>query len=173
MSQQQQPNDSDVVYDDDLLLADGLLRASHRSADGHVAPNQQMHRTMVEATHNMLVLYIYYQEDDGITMREYHVWAKEGKTYERWVSFAQSNAARMTGDGIIGVFGWSTRFISIEFMRQGDVLTNITPDHYKHVIMTQELFNHGRFASDTETEDRETYAIAAKAARRRSSVRHG
>jgi hypothetical protein len=156
MRPQQQPaHDSDTVYDDDLLLADGLLRASHRSADGHVAPNQQMHRTMVEATHNMLVLYVYHQEDDGITMREFHVWAKEGKTYERWVNFAHMHALRLTekGGDIIGVFGWSTRYISIEFMRLGDVLTNIEIDHFRHVEMTQELFNHDWFASDTETED--------------------
>lgn len=152
---QPQPHDSDIVYDDDLLLADGLLRASHRSADGHVAPNQQMHRTMVESTHNMLVLYVYHQEDDGITMREFHVWAKEGKTFERWINFAQMHSLRLVekGGDIIGVFGWSTRYISIEFMRLGDVLTNITIEHFRHVEMTQELFNHDWFASDTETED--------------------
>lgn len=155
MNRPQQPNDSDVVYDDDLLLADGLLRASHRSADGHVAPNQQMHRTMVEPTHNMLVLYAYYQEDDGITMREYHVWARDGKSYDRWVTFAHMHSLRLVekGGDIIGVYGWSTRFISIEFMRVGDVLTNITVDEIKHVVMTEALFNHDWFASDTKAED--------------------
>ena len=147
--------DDITVFDDDLLLADGLLRACHKAADGHIAPNQQMHRVMVEPTHNMLVLYVYYEEEDGNTMREYHVWSKQGKSYDRWSQHARAQAAQIAqlSDSIIGVYGWSTRYVAIEFLRQGDVLTNITRERCKFVRMTKELFTHARFASDTETQD--------------------
>jgi hypothetical protein len=130
----------DTLVDDDELLPDRLLRRSHRATDGHVASNQQEHD--VEATDNMLVLYLYTRDEEGCVMHRHYVYSPYTQAYNRWrqLAWAESRYIESAKD-VIGVFGWSTTFVNFTALRDGDVLTNVTKEKFTYVRLS---FNTGK-----------------------------
>lgn len=130
----------DTLVDDDELLPDKLLRQSHRAADGHIAANQQEHD--IEPQDNMLVLYVYTRDNEGCVLHRHYVYSPYTQAYNRWRELAWTESRYVDrAEDVIGVFGWSTTFISFTALREGDVLTNVTREKYIYVRLS---FNTGK-----------------------------
>lgn len=123
----QQPPPEDVVYDDDSLLADRVLRTLHRNKDGHLAPSQR-HKELIEEGHNVAVLYLYLCDGDTYLLSEHYVYSPDPLSYKRWVQVANREADSIcdqAGAELYGIFGWITARIQVTPLRTGDLFIRI------------------------------------------------
>lgn len=120
----------DTVYDDDVLLADAVLRTLHRNRDGHLAPHQR-HKESVLGDHNVAILYLYLIEDDAYVLAEHYVYSPDSINYNQWCKIAVAEVAhihKQAGNELHGVFGWITGKIQITPLRTGDLFIKINKD---------------------------------------------
>jgi hypothetical protein len=118
----------DIVTDDGSLLADRLVRSMHRSDDGHLAINQKAHESSVESRHNVAILYIYTEFDDGVVINEHYVYSHKPNKYKEWAKIANDEAVfleKHKGKDWLGVYGWQTSHVAITPLRSGDLFIKI------------------------------------------------
>lgn len=129
----------DLLLDDDNLLRDRLLRSLHRNKDGHLAVAANRHEQGIEAVHNMAVLFCYTLDDGEYTMHEHYVFAPDTRGYKKWREIAKREAEALhkhSGDNFHGVYGWSTAYVKITPLRNGDLFININADGANGVRLT-------------------------------------
>lgn len=128
--QQLPPPPEDTVYDDDVLLADAVLRTLHRNKDGHLAPHQR-HKESVLGDHNVAIFYLYLIDGDAYILGEHYVYAPDAVSYKQWCAVANrevDSIHRQAGSELYGVFGWITGKIEITPLRTGDLFIKISKD---------------------------------------------
>lgn len=129
------PAPEDKVYDDDVLLADRVLRSLHRNGDGHVAPNQR-HKETILGDHNVAILYLYLIEDGAYVLSEHYVYSPDSATYQSWRRIVLAEVEfiyKQAGRELYGVYGWITAKIQITPLRTGDLFIKIDKDGIKGV----------------------------------------
>lgn len=135
---QLQPAPEDTVYDDEVLLADRVLRSLHRNQDGHLAPHQR-HKESVLGDHNVAILYLYLVEDDAYVLGEHYVFAPDAVSYDHWRRIALHEVKsiyKQAGKELYGVYGWITGKIQITPLRTGDLFIKISKDGATGVRLT-------------------------------------
>lgn len=122
-------NVEETVLDDGDLLRDRLLRSLHRNADGHLAEHHKAHKTSIERTHNVAVLFVYTKDDDAFIMHEHYVHSRKPCNYWSWRRIATDEAKRIGREWnaklFYGVYGWMTATIQITPLRNGDLFLKV------------------------------------------------
>lgn len=118
----------DIVVDDSELLADRLVRSLHRNPDGHLAGNQQDHKNSIELGHNVAVIYIYTEHEDGYQLHEHYIYSSQPRTYKSWLEAVTEEINRIVDEAdqtFYGVYGWATAHIKITPLRNGDLFIKV------------------------------------------------
>lgn len=129
----------DALLDDDNLLADRVLRSLHRNRDGHLAVSANCHPRSVLPVHNMAVLFCYTQDDDAYILHEHYLHSFEPQTYKRWLAAVLEEAEALekySGENFYGVYGWSTAYVKITPLRNGDLFIKVDADGARGVRLS-------------------------------------
>lgn len=124
-------NPDDLLLDDDNLLRDRLMRSLHRNKDGHLAAAANRHSKAIENAHNVAVLFCYTRDDDEFTMHEHYLYAPDARGYKQWSKLAVEEAKNLhkySEENFHGVYGWSTAYVKITPLRNGDLFIKIDVD---------------------------------------------
>lgn len=120
--------DLEVVLDDSALLADRVVRSLHRNNDGHLAINKSLHADSITKLHNVVILYIYTEDELGFTLHEHYVWNPNPRGYKDWCRLALTEFQYLSkhgGKDFYGVYGWVTSTVHITPLRNGDLFIKI------------------------------------------------
>lgn len=124
-------SDEENILDDADLLKDRLLRSLHRDSNGHLSSDRKKHKTDVEKSHNVAVLFIYAQADDAVgmfTLHERYLYSDRPLNYWSWRRIVHDECRRTAstwGNNLLGIFGWFTASIQVTPLREGDLFIKV------------------------------------------------
>ena len=122
---------NEEVLDDSELLQDRLLRSLHRNKDGHLASSKKTHLESVDSGHNIATLYVYTFQDDSYMLHSHYVYSHEPLQYKEWLDLVVRECFAIEADkteAYHGIYGWTTGFLRITPMRNGDLFIKIDDD---------------------------------------------